>query len=749
METPSRKRGRPRIVVTEAVAEVRRLAVQQRNARRAGGDGEPSRKRGRPRIVVTEAVAETRRLAVQQRNARRAAGDVVAGYLPFHFGTCYTFSVASCVVIFPVMLQARVGAHPVLRWVVQPVCRLWLGSTKGEVGVIHTVSALDSPRRRNHIDRGKASFASGVATHDIGMPDQVCGYCTAQVWAAEFTGRHVGSGPKGYSICCGKGKVHLPLLSETPPELMALLTGNGSRERKFKQNNRMYNTIFALCSFGGTVDEAINNGSAPYVFRVNLQTYHSIGSLLPPDGRTPKFAQFYMYDGQEALDYRLGFPQRRNVLDAEIVGILQEMLFRVNALVQIFRQVRERYPLSQQIPVRLRLLERRSGDGRFVNLPGGNDYEFAGLAIDDNFVDTRDILVDYKQSGLKHINELHPCFMSLQYPLLFPAGEDGFRLGIKHRGYRYMQQNFQDSIAVCKEYGHPDIFITFTCNPKWVEIQRAVAAAGSQDASVRPDLVARVFKIKLDAMMADLTKQNVLGRVLAVVYTIEFQKRGLPHAHIVLWMAEGDKLMSTDDIDTIISAELPDKEIDAVGYEAVSQFMMHDPCGEANPKCPCMVNGNCTKYYPKPYTPCTTFDTDGYALYRRRNTGMVVERNKIHLDNRHVVPYNRGLLVKYQAHINVERQVLPVLPKEGREVIVGASISKSYLWQSCTVYQLFENMRLEEQTPPITLNGESMNFRDWILRLGDGTEPTYALDDDIEPTWIPIPKEACQLLPYP
>lgn len=47
-------------------------------------------------------------------------------------------------------------------------------------------------------------------------------------------------------------------------------------------------------------------------------------------------------------------------------------------------------------------------------------------------------------------------------------------------GYRYMQQNFQDSIAVCKEYGHPDIFLTFTCNPKRVEIQREVTAAGSQ-----------------------------------------------------------------------------------------------------------------------------------------------------------------------------------------------------------------------------------------------------------------------------
>lgn len=81
-------------------------------------------------------------------------------------------------------------------------------------------------------------------------------------------------------------------------------------------------------------------------------------------------------------------------------------------------------------------------------------------------------------------------------------------------------------------------------------------------------------------------------------------------------MAEGDKLMSSEDIDIVISAELPDKESDFIGYEAVSQFMMHDPCGEANPRCACMLNGNCTKYYPKPYTNTTTFDSDGYTLYR-------------------------------------------------------------------------------------------------------------------------------------
>lgn len=87
-----------------------------------------------------------------------------------------------------------------------------------------------------------------------------------------------------------------------------------------------------------------------------------------------------------------------------------------------------------------------------------------------------------------------------------------------------MQQNFQNSLAVCKEYGHPDLFITFTCNPKWDEIQEVVRSSGSRDASVRPDLVARVFKMKLDALINDFTKKHVLGRVIACIPSLRFSE---------------------------------------------------------------------------------------------------------------------------------------------------------------------------------------------------------------------------------
>ncbi|KAL8134972.1 hypothetical protein AgCh_009840 [Apium graveolens] len=156
-------------------------------------------------------------------------------------------------------------------------------------------------------------------------------------------------------------------------------------------------------------------------------------------------------------------------------------------------------------------------------------------------------------------------------------------------------------------------------------------------------------------MMADFMKGEVLGRVVTAIYTIEFQKRGLPHAHIVLWLAEGDKSVCPEEIDYVVSAEIPDKETDPIGYESIAQFMIHDPCGAANPRCACMMNGKCNKLCPKSFSDVTTMDENGYALYRRHATGRSIECNKIKLDHRHVVPYNHGLLVKYQAHINIER----------------------------------------------------------------------------------------------
>ncbi|GKC33163.1 putative helitron helicase-like domain-containing protein [Tanacetum coccineum] len=82
---------------------------------------------------------------------------------------------------------------------------------------------------------------------------------------------------------------------------------------------------------------------------------------------------------------------------------------------------------------------------------------------------------------------------------------------------RYMLQNYLDAMAMCKFYGYPDLFITFTCNPKWPEITRFLKKKGLKSED-RPDVTSRVFKMNLDQLMKDIKEKKIFGRVFAVCF---------------------------------------------------------------------------------------------------------------------------------------------------------------------------------------------------------------------------------------
>jgi len=62
--------------------------------------------------------------------------------------------------------------------------------------------------------------------------------------------------------------------------------------------------------------------------------------------------------------------------------------------------------------------------------------------------------------------------------------------------------------------GFPDLFITFTCNPIWPEIIKVLAKLKLSPID-RPDIVSRVFKIKFEQLLTDLTKNHLLGKTIA------------------------------------------------------------------------------------------------------------------------------------------------------------------------------------------------------------------------------------------
>nr|XP_046472567.1 uncharacterized protein LOC124214346 [Neodiprion pinetum] len=221
---------------------------------------------------------------------------------------------------------------------------------------------------------------------------------------------------------------------------------------------------------------------------------------------------------------------------------------------------------------------------------------------------------------------------------------------------RHMQEYIQDALTYVREYGRPCLFITFTCNPKWPEITSLLLPG--QNAVHRHDITARVFRQKLKSLINFITKLHVFGPTRCWMYSVEWQKRGLPHAHILVWLI--DKIRP-EEIDSIISAEIPDPSTDQMLFDIVTANMIHGPCGNLNRTSPCMVDGKCTKSYPKNFTNDTITNVDGYPIYRRRssdNGGQSFVKNinrvEIDIDNRWVVPYSPLLSKTFNAHINVE-----------------------------------------------------------------------------------------------
>ncbi|XP_035838299.1 uncharacterized protein LOC118485895 [Helianthus annuus] len=468
-----------------------------------------------------------------------------------------------------------------------------------------------------------------------------CRTCSAKLWKAEADRGEQKRNKPNYFLCCSYGKVLLPDFKQPPEILKDLYVGVSAKSKFFLKNIRRYNSMFSFTSMGGRIDKTINRGNAPYVFRLSGQNYHTIGSLLPEDGNDPKFSQLYIYDTDNEIFNRqnavggsnTSFTITESAFDVQIIEELTLMLDTNNALVKIYRQARNCLNENPYIDLKLCLIGKRSKDGRTYNLPEAS--EVAALVIGDltQAVENRDIVVKRRSGRIERISELHPSYLSLQYPLLFPYGEDMYRVDILHRGLnpdtnskrpmctmreffayrlqdrvdkfslihnakrlfqqfvvdaytmieserlfyirrqqthlrsetvqniqnasnagkkdmskigtrifipssftggsRYMMQNYLDAMSLCKWFGYPDFFITITCNPKWPEVQRFL-----KDTTIRPedrpDILCRIFKIKLDSITKELKEGKLLGRVNSDYIFVVVLFSGMPNHKLVL-----------------------------------------------------------------------------------------------------------------------------------------------------------------------------------------------------------------------
>ena len=267
--------------------------------------------------------------------------------------------------------------------------------------------------------------------HNVGKMDLVCRFCKAYHWKAEQLSKKT-QGQPNFGTCCFSGKVITSKLDDIPRELQQLLDGNDAISKKFREYIRNYNNALAMTSVEQDAgkclnDREINDGRGPYVYKVRGELHHIAGTLLPPTGQPPQFAQLYIYDPVEQLDYHMSHSANRH-LDRNVMQTLQDMLWRKHAGVQLYKQTFEimgQAPPEADFTVKLRF--DKDTDQRRYNLPTStSEIAVVVPGSGEEVKDNRDIILRKKHGGLQRINELHPLYHALHFVLLFPTGQLGW-----------------------------------------------------------------------------------------------------------------------------------------------------------------------------------------------------------------------------------------------------------------------------------------------------------------------------------
>ncbi|UYV79082.1 hypothetical protein LAZ67_17001066 [Cordylochernes scorpioides] len=521
-----------------------------------------------------------------------------------------------------------------------------------------------------------------IPLHFCGQLDQVCPKCRAKYFELEQT-----TYSKTFHKCCSKGKVELEPI-QTSELLESLMTGKHQHSKNFMKNIRSVNSALAFASMGANL--APPPGYGPYCFRINGQIYHRSGALHPENDDQRVFAQLYILDPDEAARQRMIIskntgcnPDLMKLLSLYIVGI-NPFADACKMLHEVEKECMQEATANNTEPsiVSLGIIQDRKNDQRRYNAPRSNEVAIIFQNADGEPPLERDLIIHCRslpnERKTQRISILDPNLEPMVYPILFPYGDQSwtpnlklsynpscvrnvqrapaanprtritqmqyyeYRLSIRDEfnpllsAGKLTQQYFvdaYDAMAIVRKHGKPDFFVTMTCNPKWLEIVENLEEG--QSVENRPDLVVRVFKMKLDVLLEQIKKKDFFGKAIASIRVIEFQKRGLPHAHILIILTPEDKPNTVERIDQFISAEIPDQETRPRLCEIVTRHMVHGPYGEHNLNSPCMVDGHCSKEFPKQFQE-ETLGHDCANISITEHATLNHDEMKSHMDSRYV-----------------------------------------------------------------------------------------------------------------
>lgn len=207
----------------------------------------------------------------------------------------------------------------------------------------------------------------------LGRMDYVCQHCDAK----HFHKEQIWGKKNSYNDCCSHGGVRLQT-KEYPYELRVLLDGSHPKSAHFMQCVRCYNTSFASASFNANIVDFKERRRGPYCFKIQGQIYYQMNSALyPENGVDPCFGQLFIYDADDAVQFRLNYNEK---LDTEILYSIENVMRTNNAFTKSFMMMKEVIDMEtelarandEQVPELKLLFTLKKGMDR-------NRYNFQGV----------------------------------------------------------------------------------------------------------------------------------------------------------------------------------------------------------------------------------------------------------------------------------------------------------------------------------------------------------------------------------
>ncbi|KAJ0776176.1 hypothetical protein HanLR1_Chr02g0042601 [Helianthus annuus] len=216
---------------------------------------------------------------------------------------------------------------------------------------------------------------------------------------------------------CQGGAIRLPFPLEPPAAIKELFT-----DARFMENIRAYNNMFSMTSFGADIDDTVNDGRGPYVFKVSGQLSHWLGSLCPPDNEKPRFLQMYIYDTENEVSNRLRFFSAASQLSSDIVATISQTLASCNGYVRLFKSAIDLCTGSNAYNFVVRLYN--GGNKRKYEPPAPGTL--GGIIRDNNLnATTYDIVIHNKDGIAQRVSKLHSSYIALAVPVAFSVWRAG------------------------------------------------------------------------------------------------------------------------------------------------------------------------------------------------------------------------------------------------------------------------------------------------------------------------------------